>query len=76
MKIPEIKKSIKDYTMSEDSKISKQAIITMGAVLGSAALGLMNSEDAVAHGNSHTNNFSLQVINDRALGQHTHHASY
>jgi hypothetical protein len=77
MKLPKIKKSIKDYASSEDGKISKQSIIAMGAFIGSAAIsGILNSRSSVGHGNTHTNNISLQVLNDRANGQHTHHASY
>ena len=77
MKLPKIKKSIKSYAMNEDGKISKQALITMGAFLGAAALtGIVNSKDAVSHGNYHTNHVTLNIIDNQANGQHTHHASY
>jgi hypothetical protein len=73
MKLPKIKKSIEDYAKNEDGKISKQAIIAMGAFLGSAAI---KSHLTSAHGNNHSNELSLQIINNRATGRHTHHASY
>ncbi len=75
--LPKIKKSIKGYALNEDGKISKQSLITMGALIGSGALtGVLKANDAVAHGNSHANQISLQVVNLKAIGRHVHHASY
>ena len=75
--LPKIKKSIKSYTLNEDGKISKQALITFGAFFGTSAItGLLDLKGVAAHGNNHMNNLSLQVVNHQALGKHTHHASY
>jgi hypothetical protein len=50
-KIPKIKKKISSYLLSEEGKISKQALLTMGAFLGGAAIGtLIGSEDVAAAG--------------------------
>lgn len=74
MDLPKIKKSIKSYLKNEDGKISKQALIAMGAFLGTSAIA--GIKDAVSHGNSHTNNVYLQIVDQQAMGNHTHHASY
>lgn len=75
MKIPKVKKSIKTYINNEDGKISKQALIAMGAMVGASALSGL-AKDAVAHGNSHSNNINLKIVDNVVHGQHTHHASY
>ena len=77
MKLPKIKKSIESYALNEDGKISKQSLLSMGALLGSAALaGILNSKDSSAHVKSHVNNITLHVLDNTATGQDTHHASY
>lgn len=77
MNLPKIKKSIESYALNEDGKISKQALIAMGAFLGGAALaGILNTKDSVAHSNFHTNSVSIQILSGTAAGQHTHHGSY
>jgi hypothetical protein len=73
LSIPKIKKSIGSYIKSEDGKISKQALISMGAIIGTAALA---SKDSVAHGNDHSNNIQLSIVDESVHGLHTHHASY
>jgi len=53
VKIPKIKKKISDYLLSEEGKISKQALLTMGAILGGASIAatlLAKGADAVAYG--------------------------
>ncbi|MFH1641597.1 MAG: hypothetical protein ABIC04_01725 [Nanoarchaeota archaeon] len=49
IKIPKIKKKISNYLLSEEGKISKQALLTMGAFLGGAALGgILSSQESHA----------------------------
>jgi hypothetical protein len=77
-KIPKLSKKVKSYALNEDGKISKQALISMGAFLGTSALaGVLKSKNAASHGNFHRNSLSVKIsVDDIASGQHTHHASY
>ena len=79
-KIPNIKKKISSYVLGEEGKISKQSLITLGAVLGTAALGGMLSAKDVAAGHTnayqHWNNLYLQYSGGAVTGTHSHHSSH
>ena len=49
IKLPEIRKKINTFLLSEEGKISKQALLMGGAILGSAVLsGILSSKVASA----------------------------
>ena len=66
--------------MCEEGKISKQALLTMGAFLTGAALGAASSAkvvEAEEYGIWHTSNsFSVSYSGGTASATHTHHASH
>jgi len=47
MKIPQIRKELSSYLLSEEGRISKQAIVKVGAAL--TFFGLLASREAAAH---------------------------
>lgn len=80
-KLPVIKKKISAYIMGEEGRISKQALISMGAFLGSAALSSVLLSDSVyaghaSHASHLTNALSLGYEGGEATGTHSHHASH
>lgn len=75
-KIPKIKKKISTYLLSEEGKISKQALFTMGSFLGGAALGIALSAEEVEAPIYHTNGLSLSYSGGTATATHSHHASH
>ena len=77
-KIPAVKKKIASYILGEDGKISKQALIKVGAILGTAALSsILISNNVVAGHTSHTlNALTLHYDEGAASAVHSHHASH
>jgi hypothetical protein len=77
---PEIKKSISSYLKLEDGKISKEAILTVGAFVTSAAASaaLLSKSVSAYHSNTtpHSNVAQVKYGNDVAIGQHSHHTSH
>jgi len=48
-KFPKVKETVASYIMSEEGKITKQSLITMGAFMGGAALAaFLEAEDVSA----------------------------
>lgn len=74
-KLPKLKKKISNYLLSEEGKISKQALLTMGAFLGGAALGSVHSIPE-AGAASHDNSLELSYSGGAATASHYHHSSY
>jgi hypothetical protein len=78
--IPEIKKKISSYLKLEEGKISKDAVLTVGAFVTSAAASaaLLAKTVSADHTNTptHTNNANMEYTNDIAKGTHTHHGSH
>ncbi len=50
-KFPKIKETVASYIMSEEGKIAKQSLITMGAFLGGAALASFLQAETVEAAN-------------------------
>lgn len=65
-KIPQIKKTISSFLLSEEGKITKQSILSMGLFLGSVAITTaLTSDDAAGWHGSHSSHTS-----------HTSHSSH
>ncbi len=75
-KIPKIKKKLSNYLLSEEGKISKQALLTTGAFLAGATIGAVSSVQEVEAGTSHSNSLSLSYSGGTATATHTHHANH
>lgn len=75
-KIPKIKKKISTFLLSEEGKISKQSLLTMGVLLGGAAIGVSLNAKQVSAGISHGNSLSLGYSGSTATATHTHHANH
>jgi len=77
-KIPKIKKKLSNYLMSEEGKISKQALLTTGAFLAGATLGALSSTQEVnaVDTTTHDNSLSLSYSGGTATATHTHHANH
>ena len=76
-KIPKIKKKISHYLLSEEGKISKQSLLTIGSILGGAILGAVASTQEVEAGWSHINELSLNYTGGtEATAEHSHHGSH
>jgi len=77
VKIPKIKRKLSAYIMGEEGRISKQALLAMGAFLGSGVLASILLSDDVQAQVTHTEN-TLSVSYDAgwATATHGHHASY
>ena len=76
VKIPQVKKRIATYIRSEEGKISKQSLISVGAFMGGAAIAsiLAAKEAAAGHHNfwTHDNDVSIVGISKGAQGTHDH----
>lgn len=80
-KIPIIKKRMHAFLVGEEGKISKQALLTVGVLLGSAAVSTILSSDDVAahsHHSSHSNalNMAYSGSTHIASGTHTSHSDH
>jgi len=75
-KIPKIKKKLSNYLMSEEGKISKQALLTTGAFLAGATLGTISAVQEVEAGTTHANSLALSYSGGTATATHSHHASH
>jgi hypothetical protein len=47
MDLPRVKKRISDFIFKEEGRISKQSLVSMGAFLGGAAIGMIGSSKEV-----------------------------
>lgn len=64
--LPKAKKSIKNYIMGEDGKISKQSMLTLGAFFGASAFASIVS----------TKNVQAQHVSHGAHCSHSSHGSH
>ena len=89
VKMPVVtKKKLSSYIMGEQGKISKQSLLTAGALLGTAAIGASilsqsaqagsccsdGSIDGTSHGNKL--DFDYTASSNTAKAIHSHHASH
>lgn len=75
-KLPKIKKTISSFISDEEGKISKQSLLSLGAILGSAAaLDLLAEEAGAWHSSSnpaHSNSISLDYSAGTITATHSH----
>ena len=82
MKLPQIKKKVSAYILGEEGRIAKQSLISLGALLGTVALGTIlasQSSEAgtsVSHKVTHSNNPTLRVSGTTGIGRHGHHSNH
>ena len=80
--LPEIKKKISSYLSSEDGKITKESLLTVGAFVTSAAASaaLLSKSVSAGHTNTptHQNDLDMNYAqqSETAVGKHTHHGSH
>lgn len=73
---PKIKKRVSSFLVGEDGKISKQALVSLGAFLGGGVLaGILMSKEASAH-TQHDNSLTLGYSQTTATATHGHHVSH
>ena len=75
MKLPEIKKEVKDFLSEESGIISKENIIKTGIVVGSilaATKNIFAADNTVYH----ANNIDIKNIAGEVNASHSHHASH
>lgn len=70
---PEIKKNITSFLMGEEGKISKQALLSGGAFLGTGILSAVLLAGNVSA--DHSNTLTLDYATDTAQASHAHHSS-
>ena len=75
VKVPKIKKKLSAYIMGEEGRISKQALLAMGAFLGSGVLASILLSSDVQAWVDHTNALSVSYNegNGVASATHSHH---
>ncbi len=70
-KIPEIKKTISSYISEENGRITKQTVLTLGAIMVGAALATVKIKSASAetlHTHAH--------MSAKPVYEHSSHGSY
>ena len=74
MKLPQIKKTISSFLLEEDGKITKQSALTLGSILGAAAIGTLATD--IANAATHTNDYGISWDAGNIKGEHSHHSSH
>jgi hypothetical protein len=80
-KFPRLRKKISAFIMGEDGRISKQNLMALGALLGTATLAtVLLSGKAAAYTSStctnHTNTISVSVGADGVSATHSHNITH
>ena len=72
--IPKIQKKINSFLLSEEGKISKQSLLSLGAFMSAAVIGgILATKEAAA---AHTNSLDVSYADPTATGTHAHHSSH
>ena len=71
---PKLKKKIKSFLVSEDGKVPKQSLLSLGSFMSAAVISgvLVKADNYPCHSNS----IDLEVDNGDISGSHNHHASH
>jgi len=73
MEFPKIRKKITSFLLSEEGKISKQSLLSLGAYVSAAVIGgVLATKEAAA---VHTNGLGVSYSSGVAIGSHAHHES-
>ena len=72
--IPQVKKDIYSFLSEEDGRITKQALLTVGSLLGFGALATIIGSNPVMA--SHSNSMTLAHTGTYASGTHQHHSTH
>lgn len=77
MKLPEIKKEVKDFLSEDSGVITKENIIKTGILVG-GVLALAKNVSAACARWDHSNDMGLAYdpASNTATGTHTHHAEH
>ncbi|MBU4502794.1 MAG: hypothetical protein KKA79_09435 [Nanoarchaeota archaeon] len=68
---PKVKKKIKSFLLSEEGKISKQSLLSLGSFVSAAVVGgVLAAKDSAA---DHTNTVTVSFGGETATGTHVHH---
>jgi hypothetical protein len=71
---PKLKKKLSSFLLSEEGKISKQSLLTLGSFVSAAVIaGALATKQSAGHTNDIT--VSYQEAGKIAVGQHSHHNS-
>jgi hypothetical protein len=71
--IPKIKKKLTSFLLSEEGKISKQSLLSLGSFISAAVIGgVLATKQAAA---THVNDLTVTYSSPTATGVHTHHGS-
>lgn len=71
MQIPEIRKKITSFLLSEEGKISKQSLLSLGSFLSAVVIGgVLATKQAAAQ---HTNVLDVGYSGGVATGTHSHY---
>lgn len=69
---PKVKKKITGFLLTEEGKISKQSLLTLGSFISAAVIGgVLATKEAAAQ---HINNLSVSYSGGTATGEHGHHS--
>jgi len=72
--LPKIKKRITSFLLSEEGKISKQSLLSLGAFISAAVIGgVLATKEAAA---LHSNSLDITYSEPTATGTHQHHSSH
>ena len=72
--IPKVKKKLSSFLLSEEGKISKQSLLSLGAFMSAAVIGgILATKEAAA---THTNSLDVAYSDGTATGTHAHHSSH
>lgn len=73
--VPTLKKKITSFLLSEEGKMPKHSLLSLGSFLSAAVIsGVLMSKEAAA---SHTNSLTASFVSSTgiATAQHAHHSS-
>lgn len=71
---PKLKKKLSSFLLSEEGKISKQSLLTLGSFVSAAVIaGALATKQSAGHVDNLT--VSYQAAGKIAVGTHSHHSS-
>jgi len=72
--LPKLKKSLTSFLLSEEGRIPKQSLLSIGSFMSAAVIGgVLASKQAAA---AHVNNIHFTVSSGEITAEHGHHQSH